>query len=151
MPLSSSASSSLESSIDDSVMRPNKSSNPEPFCANSPARFVPEQDLESVLPGIGEDEEMSRQWIEPERITDDACQDIERLSQVSGSGREMHPRVGEEAQHRGSWAMSSPTQLNLALGGTHSFQPLGATTSWPIGIGHIRNWAPRLQLDGDKG
>ena len=35
----------------------NESFNFEPFCANSPARFVPEQNLEQVFPGVSEDEE----------------------------------------------------------------------------------------------
>ena len=100
------------------------SSNLQPFCANPPARFVPEQDLKSVLPCVGEDEEVPRQRIEPERIADNACEGIELLPQVSGSSREIHPGVGEETQHRGNWAKSSLIQPHLAPGGTRSFQPL---------------------------
>jgi len=100
---------------------PSKSSNLQTFCANPPARFVPEQDFKSVLPGVGEDEEVPGQRIEPERIADDACQGIERLSLVSGSSREIPPGVGEETQHRGNWAKSSLIQPHSAPGGTRSF------------------------------
>ena len=114
--------------------RPIESSNLETLWTNPPARFVPEQDLESVLPCVGEDEEVSRQRIKPERIADNACEVIERLPQVSGSSREIHPGIGEETQHRGNWAKSSLTQPRSAPGGTRSFQPLGATTWGQSGL-----------------
>ena len=43
-----------------------------------------------------------------------ACQGIERLSQVSGSDRQMYPRVRAETRHRGSWAKSPLIYLNPA-------------------------------------
>ena len=135
--------------------RPRRGSNLQTFCTNPPARFVPEQDLESVLPGVGEDEEVPRQRIEPEIIADNACEGIERLPQGSGSNREIHPGVGQETQHRGNWAKSSPTQPHLAPGGTRSFQPLGATTSGQSGLAVLgtgrsdRNWTATKGEAGD--
>ncbi len=72
---------------------------------------------------------MTRKRIETERLADDARQGVERLPQVGGPGRKVHPGVGEEAQHWGNWAKSSPTQPNSAPSGTRSFHPLGATIS----------------------
>ena len=74
--------------------------------------------------------------IDSKRLANDARQGVEGLPQIRGSGREVNPRVREEAQHRGNWARSSLTQLNSAPRGTRSFQPLGATIS-----GHSRGVA----------
>ncbi len=98
---------------------------------------------------------MPRQRIEPERIADDACQGIERLPQVSGSSREIHPGIGEETQHRGNWAKSLLTQPHSAPGGTRNFQPLGATTSGQSGLAVLgtgrpdRNWTATKGEAGD--
>ena len=101
----------------------------ESFGAHPPARVVPEQDLDPVPPRVGEDEQVTRKGIETERVADDAGQRIERLPKVGGPGCEVHPGVGQEAQHCGNWAKSSPTQPNSTPRGTRNFQPFGATIS----------------------
>ena len=109
--------------------RPGQRPGLEAFGAHPSTGVVPEQDLDPVLPLVGEDEQVTRKRIEAERLADDARQRVEGFPQVGGLGREVHPGVGEEAQHRGNWAKSSPTQPNSGPSGTRSFHPLGATIS----------------------
>ena len=101
----------------------------ESFGADPPARVVPEQDLDAVLPRVGENEQVTRKRIESKRLANDARQGVEGLPQIRGPGCEVNPCVREEAQHGGKWARSSPTQPNSAPSGTRSFHPLGATIS----------------------
>jgi hypothetical protein len=106
MPLSSSVGSSLGSSIDGlgdtgharvPTSRRFAQTHQSDLSQN---RILSRFFRESVLPRVGDDEEVARKEIDLERIADNTCKGIERFSQVSGSGREIHPSVGEEAQHR---------------------------------------------------
>ncbi len=109
--------------------RPGQRPGLQTFGAHPPTGVVPEQDLDLVLPRVGEDEQVTRERIEAERLADDGRQRVEGLPQVGGPGREVHPGVGEQAQHRGNWVRSSQTQPNSGPSGTRSFHPLGATIS----------------------
>ena len=109
--------------------RPSQRPDLEAFGAAPSTRVVPELDLDPVPPRVGEDEQVPRKQIEAERVADDAGQRIERLPKVGGPGCEVYPGVGQEAQHWGNWAKSSPTQTNSTPRGTRSFQPFGATIS----------------------
>lgn len=109
--------------------RPSKCPGFKSFGTEPPARVVQGQYLDSVPPRVGEDEQVPRKRIEAERVADDAGQGIERLPKGGGTGCEVHPGVGQEAQHWGNWAKSSPTQPKSAPRGTRSFQPFGATIS----------------------
>ena len=109
--------------------RPGQRPGLQTFGTEPPARVVPEQDLDAVLPRVGEDEQVTRERIESKRLANDARQGVEGLPQIGSPGCEVNPCVREKAQHGGNWARSSPTQPNSAPSGTRSFHPLGDTIS----------------------
>ena len=109
--------------------RPRQRPGLQTFGTEPPARIVPKQDLDAVLPRVGEDEQMTRERIEAKRLANDARQGVEGLPQIRSPGCEVNPCVREEAQHRGNSARSSPIQPKSAPSGTYSFHPLEPTIS----------------------
>jgi hypothetical protein len=82
-----------------------------------------------VLPGVGEDGQVTRKRAEAERLADATRRGAESFPRIGGPGCEVNPCVLEEAQHGGNWARSSPIQPHSAPSGTSTFDPLGAMFS----------------------
>ncbi len=115
-----------------------------PVCTRHPSQgYFPLNNTGGPDGYVGEDEQVTRKRIEAERIADDAREGVEGLPQVGSPGRQVNLGVGEEAQHWGNWARSSPIQPNSVPSRTRSFHLLAATIS-----GQSHGEAPMAGLSG---
>ena len=97
--------------------------------AEPPSVAVPEEDLETVTAGVGEDEEMAREGIELEGVPDHTGEGVEGLPQICFTRREKHPGGGEETQHDPSKLRKGRTDEGSTSAVNRNRIPLGATIS----------------------
>lgn len=89
---------------------------------------VPIEHLESVVPPVGEHEQMTRQGILFELLDDQTVQPVETATQLHRRGGHQHPHDARYAQHgsaRNSWG----NVCNSELFCNRTIHPCGLTTS----------------------
>lgn len=109
--------------------RPCEGAGLEALGAEPPSIAIPEEDLEAVAAGVGEDEEMAREGIELEGVPDHPGEGVEGFAEVGGTGGEEDAGVAEEAQHRRRMSMSWESWRGSMAMGKARRQPVGDTNS----------------------
>ena len=71
----------------------------EPFVIEHEAAAIPEEHLHAVAAATDEDEEMSREGIESERVFHERAETVVTTPQIDRVGREEDLRASRESQH----------------------------------------------------
>jgi hypothetical protein len=96
---------------------------------NAITRLIKKQNLYSVAGSVQKHDERPRSRIDPERISSDASEPIERTSEVNGMRRDEDARVGPDHELGSMRAIRSATSSGDQSTNNRNRQPLDVITS----------------------